>query len=106
MEQEVNDILMKGYKAADYQYRSGYKTTGDLIIGLTSQLALHLIKAWNLNGKVVCRTCETEIKDAIGRDYVREFNGDCMSCDHMYGKIVQESWDQAGEGRLDDEFVN
>lgn len=88
-EYEINQLLIKGQEAADYQLKRGNKRTASDILSLTSKYCGSLIKTYKLNGIVECGQCRQAYNKDIERDFIREF-GMCLGCDQLYGEIIDE----------------
>ncbi len=95
-ETEINNLLIQGLKASEYQQKLGNKKLAIEILSLTSKYCDNLLRIYGLNGEVICRDCRTSYKQAEERDFIREF-GMCLMCDQLYGEMIEEKMEQMDE---------
>lgn len=86
---EINQILIRGKKASEYQLKQGNKAGAIDLLKIASRYCASLINIYKLNGVVECENCGTAFKKDVERDYVREF-GVCMGCDDLYADAIED----------------
>lgn len=95
--QTINRDLMIARNLADLEYNKGNPVLGQAILGLASSKAKMDMEIAGIKSyKVYCQSCGKQLTNGMEIEVYNRI-GECLSCDHIRGEMIDEQLAEAQE---------